>query len=93
MEKDKYKAICKKAVEHYGKESRKQLAQEECAELIQALSKDMRNKKHNVEEEIADVLIMIEQLFNIYDMSEIDYWLNHKTDKLKTMMKLEEYKD
>lgn len=83
---DKLKEVCKKAVKHYGEESRKQLAIEECSELIQALCKDMRGKKHNVEEEIADVLIMINQLFNIYDMEKMDYWLNKKIERLNERM-------
>nr|WP_254909268.1 MazG nucleotide pyrophosphohydrolase domain-containing protein [Clostridium tyrobutyricum] len=62
------------------------MAQEECAELIQALSKDLRGKKHNVEEEIADVLIMIEQLFNIYDMEKMNNNLNMKIDRLDKLM-------
>lgn len=79
--------VCKKAVSFYGAESRKQLAQEECAELIQALSKDIRNKKHNVEEEMADVLIMIEQLFSIYDKKEVQRHTIEKLKKLENLMR------
>jgi NTP pyrophosphatase (non-canonical NTP hydrolase) len=79
---NRYRKICKKAVEHYGEEAQKKQAIEECSELIQALCKDFRNKEHNVEEEIADVMIMLEQLTNIYDMEEIDKWLGTKIDRL-----------
>lgn len=86
MDIDKFKKVCKHAVQYFGETSRKQLAQEECAELIQALSKDLRGKKHNVEEEIADVLIMIEQMFNIYDMEKMNNNLNMKIDRLDKLM-------
>ena len=81
-----YKEVCKKAVNYYGDESQKQLAQEECAELIQAISKNIRGLKHNVEEEIADVTIMLEQLTNIYDMEQIDKWIGVKIDRLNRRM-------
>ena len=59
--------------EHYGKEPQMGVAQEECAELIQAISK-IRRKGTNTEtmrhlaEEIADVQIMCEQLIFLYDI-------------------------
>lgn len=54
--------ILKNAIERYGAESQEGIAQEECAELIQAISKKHRGKPHNIAEEIADVEIMLEQL-------------------------------
>lgn len=81
------KETCEKAVQYFGKESRKQLAQEECAELIQAISKDMRDEKHNVEEEIADVLIMIRQLGHIYDKNLIQLWMDKKIKRLENLMR------
>jgi MazG nucleotide pyrophosphohydrolase domain. len=83
---DKFKKVCKHAVQYFGEISRKQLAQEECAELIQALSKDLRGKEHNVEEEIADVLIMIEQLTHIYDNYKIEKYREEKIDRLNKLM-------
>ncbi|MBV4415132.1 MazG nucleotide pyrophosphohydrolase domain-containing protein [Clostridium tyrobutyricum] len=83
---DRFRGVCMHAVQYFGKTSRKQLAQEECAELIQALSKDMRGKKHNVEEEIADVLIMIEQLTHIYDNYKIEKYREEKIDRLNKLM-------
>jgi len=80
---NKLKGICQEAVKHYGEESQKKQAIEECSELIQAICKDLNRKQHNAEEEIADVLIMIEQLFNIYDMKKMNYWLDYKIDRLK----------
>lgn len=83
---DRFRGVCMYAVQYFGKTSRKQLAQEECAELIQALSKDMRGKKHNVEEEIADVLIMIEQLTHIYDNDKIEKYREEKINRLSKLM-------
>lgn len=51
-----------KAITKYGAEAQEGVAQEECAELIQAISKKHRGKPHNITEEIADVEIMLEQL-------------------------------
>lgn len=57
MNKDLYK----KAEELYGLDSQLGLLQEECAELIQAISKRRRGKEDNIAEELADVTIMVEQ--------------------------------
>ena len=54
--------IFENAIERYGAEAQEGVAQEECAELIQAISKKHRLKPHNIAEEIADVEIMLEQL-------------------------------
>lgn len=55
-------AIFTKAITKYGAEMQEGVSQEECAELIQAISKKHRGKPHNIAEEIADVEIMLEQL-------------------------------
>lgn len=61
MKIDEY-LILENAIERYGAEAQEGVAQEECAELIQAISKKHRGKPHNIAEEIADVEIMLEQL-------------------------------
>ena len=46
---------------------------EECGELIQAISKSLRGKEdttNNIEEEIADVEIMLEQIRCLLNLSE-----------------------
>lgn len=55
------------AIKKYGEQAQEGVAQEECAELIQAISKKHRGKKHNIAEEIADVEIMLEQIKIIND--------------------------
>lgn len=78
------------------------IAMEECSELCQAISKCIRyydsrnynnkgNDKHidNLAEEMADVLIMIEQLKEIYNVNEQDIqeWINKKEERLKENLK------
>ena len=87
MNLDKFRGVCQQAVLHYGEESQKKQAIEECSELIQAICKDMRGKEHNVEEEVADVLIMLEQLTHIYDNDKIEKYREEKINRLTRMMK------
>lgn len=59
---------------HYGKKAQSMQACEECAELIQAVSKAVRApiRAHinNLAEEIADVRIMMSQLMQLYGIPE-----------------------
>ena len=54
--------LYKMAIRKYGAEAQERQAIEECAELIIAISHKQRDREHNIEEEIADVEIMLEQL-------------------------------
>ena len=56
--------IIKRSIEYYGKDVQSTVCMEECAELIQAISKEKRGKsdKYHLEEEMADVIICIEML-------------------------------
>lgn len=64
--------VVKKSIEHYGKDVQSTVCMEECAELIQAISKEKRGKsdKDHLAEEMADVLICIQMLRQIYDIQE-----------------------
>ena len=64
--------IIKRSIEHYGKDVQSTVCMEECAELIQAISKEKRGKpdKSNLAEEMADVIICIEMLKQIYNITE-----------------------
>ena len=63
--------ILKLAIETFGAEAQKRQAQEELSELVVALSHEIRGRKsQNVAEEIADVLIMMQQLILIYNNGE-----------------------
>ena len=62
-----------KAIEHYGREKQCMMTAEECAELIQALSKALRHEGESfirqVAEEVADVEIMLEQVKRMFGLS------------------------
>ena len=76
------KGIIADSIWHYGKNNQSTVCMEECAELIQAISKAKRGKinRDNLTEEIADVLICIEMLKQMYSISdsEIDVWIKKK---------------
>ncbi|GAA0825355.1 hypothetical protein [Clostridium tertium] len=71
-----------RAIDTFGEDMQKIVAMEELAELQQALSKDLRGRDHNVEEEIADVYIMLMQLELMYDKKKIEEWIDKKIDRL-----------
>ena len=64
--------LLKRSIEHYGKDVQSTVCMEECAELIQAISKEKRGKsdKSHLAEEMADVIICIEMLQEIYSISD-----------------------
>lgn len=77
------------------------IAQEECAELIQAISKVKRygfkaDYKGNMQEEIADVLICIVELMSLgyVDIEEVTKWYKYKVERevTKARKKKEEQK-
>lgn len=77
--------IIKRSIEHYGKDVQSTVCMEECAELIQAISKEKRGKsdKDHLAEEIADVIICIEMLKQIYNITEdeIYSWVINKQER------------
>lgn len=54
--------VLREAILHYGATAQENMCIEECAELIQAINKKHRGKRHNIPEEIADVEIMLAQM-------------------------------
>ena len=78
--------VVKKSIEHYGKDVQSTVCMEECAELIQAISKEKRGKsdKDHLAEEIADVIICIEMLKQIYNITEdeIYSWVITKQERI-----------
>lgn len=76
--------------EHYGYETQREQLVEECAELIQAVSKCKRSipgSYDNFKEELADVLIMAQQLRYIIGEESIndiiDKKLNRQIERIK----------
>ena len=86
--------IIKNSIKHYGVDAQSTVCMEECAELIQAISKEKRGKhdyKH-LAEEIADVLICISMLQDMYEInsSDIQLWINLKQKRIVERMKQDE---
>lgn len=83
--------IIKDSIVYYGKDVQSTVCMEECAELIQAISKQKRGKsdKNHLAEEMADVLISIELLKEIYDVSneQINEWVDKKQKTIRSQMK------
>lgn len=77
--------VVKRSIEHYGKDVQSTVCMEECAELIQAISKEKRGKsaKYHLAEEMADVIICIEMLKQIYNITEdeIYSWIINKQER------------
>lgn len=61
------KQLYHRAIDTFGMHTQLDVAVEELAELIQAITHSRRGRAHNVAEEIADVEIILAQLKIIYD--------------------------
>lgn len=87
------KSIIAKSIKHYGEEIQSTVCMEECAELIQAIGKAKRGKinQNNMIEEIADVLICIEMLKQIYNItdSQIEDWTECKQKRILNRMEVQ----
>lgn len=82
----KKKQMYKKAIDKWGFNSQSIMLMEECAELIQAVSKLHRTGNPNaMYEEIADVQIMIEQIIEYYGEVAEDETVKHYEKKLKRL--------
>ena len=82
--------ILRKVINKFGKEAQCRQVMEECAELIQAVNKNLRSAgaKENLIEEMADVGIMLDQLrimFEIKD-TEINKIRCEKMKQIKRMV-------
>ena len=85
------------AVEKYGAEEQERMIVEECAELIQAICKSYRafgtvasaNAQASIDEELADVEIMLEQAKYIYDNAkQVAEVKAHKIQRLKERLEI-----
>ena len=80
---------CQIIASRYGFEHQARIAQEECAELIQAISKLMRSgsepaEREKLAEEMADVEIMIEQLKELIGdtfRDRVDWYIKYKINR------------
>ena len=82
-------ALLKKAIDMLGNEFQLMLLVEECGELLQAIGKVYRNKPGSIEsiqEEIADVQLMLDQVKLIYNEDEINRIMEQKLIRLKSRL-------
>lgn len=85
MKKEAYK----KAIELWGEAHQMMMAQEECGELISAISQFTRGRKtvDDLSEEIADVEIMCEQMRIIFGDERVSFAKKNKINSLITRIK------
>ena len=76
------KSIVSKSIKHYGEGIQSVVCMEELSELTQAISKEIRGKdnRNNLVEEMADVIICLEILKQIFVVTnvEIEEWVKFK---------------
>lgn len=83
LNEDEKREIWHESVERFGKDAQSVVCMEECAELIQAVSKRLRGKpdpNDNLTEEMADVTICLGLLQDMYGITgeRIDEWIERK---------------
>lgn len=77
------KACCLRIVDHYGVENQEGIAIEECAELITALRHKARGRASadDIIDELADVIIMTQQLAIVYGQRKVEDRINDKLQR------------
>lgn len=96
MTSDTRSKILHEAIDYYGEFNQHSVAQEECGELIQAISKwlravkptDQLNARNLIRDEMADVLIMLEQLKLMHSITdkELNQQIDYKLVRLRGRM-------
>lgn len=77
-----------RAINHFGVEAQTEKAMEEMGELITELSRrhSYRGDKEKIAEEVADALVMMEQLRIIYGGERVDGYVARKLERLEKNM-------
>lgn len=86
------KTILRQALDTYGAEAQTLMVFEEMSELQKALCKHARGKdnRENIAEEIADVLIMLDQMMLLYSCKEsVKRYRDEKIKRLAERLKEE----
>lgn len=75
---------CEKIFNHYGRERQLVQLMEELGELQAAVAREIAGKGNNMNEELADVAIMVEQFINSDPDNSvmIDYKLNRQINRI-----------
>lgn len=86
MDKAERNAVWHESVDRFGTRLQSVVCMEECAELIQAVSKRLRGKPDpddNLAEEMADVVICLHLLQDMYDVTDerLESWIDRKTER------------
>lgn len=92
MSNQKITDIYKQAIDTYGVRAQKLMAIEEMSELTKEICKDFRGKlnREHLIEEIVDVIITIDQLMMMYEISgdEIQQMRERKMERLKERLEM-----
>lgn len=85
--------LYKKALKEYGFEAQSRMVDEECAELINALCKYKRGRvnEYNVITEIADVIIMCEQMAVHFGKEAVEKEIESKLSRLEERLNRKKY--
>ena len=85
---DEQRRVCLRAIDHFGAWNQRMKAVEELLELGTEIMHEMddRPEQDRINEELADVIIMCEQLRIIYGANRIDEWIEHKLQRMVRRM-------
>lgn len=87
---EEQKKIMLNALSKYGIDAQDDIAIEEMAELTKAIIKNIRYRTfstlENLYEELADVLIMMEQILMSLDKDRVQVYINQKLERLNERM-------
>lgn len=91
MSDEELQTIWRQSIDHYGRQLQSIVCMEECAELIQAISKKLRDPtspNDHLAEEMADVIICLHLLRMMYGITDkaIRDWVEAKTIRLAKRM-------
>lgn len=79
------KEIVQRSLETYGNGMQLVVCMEELSELTQAISKEIRGRgdRSNLVEEMADVIICLEILKQVFEITDedIDSWIKYKQER------------
>jgi NTP pyrophosphatase (non-canonical NTP hydrolase) len=85
MEKENVDMLFVRAIRHWGEKNQMLMAVEEATEMIQAILHYLRQRNtiEEVAEEVADVIIMAQQMRIIFGVEKVDRFINEKLNRLK----------
>lgn len=93
MSDEELQTIWRQSIDHYGTQLQSIVCMEECAELIQAISKKLReptSPNDHLAEEMADVIICLHQLKMMYGIKDKDICDFVEAKTLRQVKRMEE---